>query len=103
MSVATQLLSSKLKSLTNMLPTKKTMIKSARGNSEPTAKMNAHNNLASYPETTWFLEWYSREKKKGLQDVKFFPRNVEGATVESFFKEVNEAIRAKPAQHHEFF
>ncbi len=48
-----------------------------------------------YPETKKFLDWYLKAKDNGLQDVKFFPHSVEGATVESFFAVVNTAINAE--------
>lgn len=45
-------------------------------------------------ETVKFLAWYDAEKAKGLVDIKFDTGDLRGATVESFFKEVNEALAA---------
>ena len=65
--------------------------------------MNDQEKKQNYPQTEEFLAWYEAEKTKGLLDVKFFPKNVQGATVESFFAEVNEAIKAPTVQRPEFF
>jgi hypothetical protein len=67
------------------------------------ANMNAPENKQNSPQTAEFLAWYEKEKAKGLVDVKFCPKNVQGATVESFFAEVNEAIKAQSVQRSEFF
>jgi hypothetical protein len=45
-------------------------------------------------ETAKFLAWYDSERQKGLVDIKFDVGDLRGATVESFFKEVNEALAA---------
>jgi hypothetical protein len=46
-------------------------------------------------EVEKFQQWYEAEKDKGLVDIKFDFGDLTGATLESFFKEVNEAIMAK--------
>ena len=40
-----------------------------------------------------YLKWYEEEKKKGLEDVKFFPNAMLGlpvGTEEEIYKELNE-------------
>jgi hypothetical protein len=64
--------------------------------------MNATENKQNYPQTQEFLAWYEKEKANGLLDVKFFPKNVQGATVESFLTEVNTALKAETVQRPEF-
>jgi hypothetical protein len=56
-----------------------------------------------FPETAAFLKWYEARKAAGLVDVKFCPANVEDATSESFFGEVNKAINAETIDDPEFF
>ena len=65
--------------------------------------MNKAEHKPNYPETAKFLAWYESAKKRGLKDVKFCPRNVDGATVESFFAEVNTAMNAATVKHPDFF
>ena len=57
--------------------------------------MTNHVPKQNYPETEKFLAWYTEEKKKGLVDVKFCPKETSGSTVESFFGEVNVALKSK--------
>lgn len=47
-----------------------------------------------YPETAKFADWFEKEKLKGLVDIKFVTEDLTGATVESFCKEINEALAA---------
>jgi hypothetical protein len=65
--------------------------------------MNDQENKQTSPQTEEFLAWYEKEKAKGLVDVKFFPKNVQGATVESFLAEVNEATKAQTVNRPDFF
>lgn len=65
--------------------------------------MNANNVNPSSPETAKFLAWYDGAKKRGLMDIKFYPNNVAGATVESFFAEVNTARNAETVSRPDFF
>jgi hypothetical protein len=46
------------------------------------------------PETAEFTRWIESERQKGLVDVKFFKRDTESSTVESFCAEVNQMLRA---------
>lgn len=59
-------------------------------------------NREQFPETAKFLDWYEAEKAKDLVDVKFFPWNKEGATLESFFGEVNKIIHGKRVEDSDF-
>lgn len=45
-------------------------------------------------EVEKFNKWFDAEKDKGLKEICFVFGNLEGATVESVFKEVNEALAA---------
>lgn len=48
------------------------------------------------PETKKFMAWYEDQRANhGLIDVKFITANLDGATVELFFAEVNQALAAK--------
>lgn len=67
------------------------------------ANMDAPENKQNSPQTAEFLAWYEKEKARGLVDIKFCPKNVQGATVESFLAEVNEAIKAQAVQRPEVF
>lgn len=58
---------------------------------------------AATTETAKFLSWYEAEKAKGLVDVKFFPKNLDQATVESVFAEVNTIIKAESVKDEEVF
>ena len=61
-------------------------------------------NREQFPETAKFLDWYEAEKAKGdLVDVKFFPRDLEGSTLDSFFAEVNQIINGKKVEKPDFF
>jgi len=60
--------------------------------------MSNQEQKSKYPETERFQAWYEEQKTKGLRDVKFCPNNTEGATVESFFAEVNMAINAESVE-----
>jgi hypothetical protein len=64
--------------------------------------MTANNINPSSPETAKFLAWYDSAKKRGLMDTKFYPRNVDGATVESFLAEVNTARNAETVNRPDF-
>jgi len=49
-----------------------------------------------FPATAEFLAWYEGEKASaGLLDIQFCPANVENATADSFFSEVNRALAAE--------
>lgn len=65
--------------------------------------MNAVDLNPNSPETAKFLAWFEGAKKRGLMDVKFYARNVEGATVESFFSEVNMAMHSERVNRPDFF
>jgi hypothetical protein len=65
--------------------------------------MSNEKTSSHYPETERFLEWYRAAQKKGLLDLKFCARNVDGATVESFFTEFNAARNAETVKHPSFF
>jgi hypothetical protein len=62
-----------------------------------------NTTTTNYPETEKFLNWYEAAKSKGLLDLKFYSRNVDGATVESFFAEFNQAKNAETVKHPSFF
>lgn len=48
-----------------------------------------------FPNTAKFMDWYQgQQKSRHLTDIKFFTGNVSGATLESFFGEVNDALSA---------
>lgn len=45
-----------------------------------------------------FAAWFQHEQRRGrLFDVKFYPADVDGATTEAFFQELNQmlALRAR--------
>ena len=65
--------------------------------------MNANSINPNSPETAKFMEWHKKATACGLVDVKFYPRHVEGATMESFFAEVNTARNAETVNRPEFF
>lgn len=75
--------------------------------------MNAHTDVltqstpsldvTAFPQTAKFMDWYRSEQSKGLVDIKFFTTDVEDATLETFFGEVNAALIAKPVVHPDFF
>lgn len=48
----------------------------------------------AFPEAAKFSAWYKRETQAGMFDIKFFTGDLSDATLESFFKEVNQAIEA---------
>lgn len=60
-------------------------------------------DASNFPETSKFLKWYEDEQSKGLQDIKFSAGNLEGATLETFFSEVNEALNAETVPDNDLF
>ena len=61
------------------------------------------STTTSFPETAVFLNWISTEREKGLVDVKFFKRDTDRSTVESFCAEVNQMLRATEVADPELF
>lgn len=57
----------------------------------------------AYPQTAKFMEWYRNEQSKGLVDIKFFTTDLDDATLEVFYGEVNAALIAKPVARPDFF
>lgn len=70
-----------------------------------TAKRTIMTNLdlEKFPETAKFLEWYAQERRKGLVDLKFFSKDADAATIESFFSEVNAALHGEQVPDAELF
>lgn len=55
------------------------------------------------PQTRHLREWVEAEKQKGLVDIKFFPKETDRSTVETFATEVNAMIEAPKVPNKRFF